>query len=150
MRYPGDARDRAVPPSRRSLLVLAAMSLAAVVGCGGGRVPVAGRVVFDDGEPVRTGRVELRGRDQRVRAAGMLDSEGRFRLVTDDGRDGLPPGEYDAIVVQIVIVEHRSLEEHGHGRPLSRRFADYFTSGLTVSVPDQGTADLEIVVDQNP
>ena len=138
------------PARRRPLLLFTAMLLATVVGCGGGRVPVGGRVVFDDGEPVRTGRVELRGRDQPVRAAGTLDPDGRFRLATDDGRDGLPPGEYDAIVVQMVIVEHRSLEEHGHGRPLSRRFADYFTSGLTVSVPDQGTADLEIIVDQNP
>jgi len=137
-------------PRRGALLFLVAMSLATVVGCGDGRVPVAGRVVFDDGEPVRTGRVELRGREKRVRAAGTLDSEGRFRLVTDDGRDGLPPGDYDAIVVQIVIVEHRSLDEHGHGRSLSRRFADYYTSGLSVSVPDQGASDLEIVVDQNP
>lgn len=124
-----------------------AIFLVALCGCSrSGQVPVAGRVVFDDGEPVRTGRIEFRGREQRVRATGSLDNEGFFRLQSDDGADGLPPGEYDVVVVQLVIVEKRSLAEHGHGRQLPRRYADYYTSGLTASIPPQGATDLELVV----
>ncbi|TVQ04356.1 MAG: carboxypeptidase regulatory-like domain-containing protein [Planctomycetaceae bacterium] len=132
-------------PSRLWLPIACLLFL---VGCGGPiRVPIEGNVRFSDGEPVRTGKIELRGREPGVRAAAVLDDEGRFALRTDDGALGLPPGDYDVAIVQIVLVEHRSLEEHGHGRPLSRKYADYFTSGLTASVPESGIRDLVITVE---
>jgi hypothetical protein len=117
-------------------------------GCGGsGQVPVAGRVLFEDGEPVQSGRIEFRSRSQSVRGTGELDAQGRFRLRTDDGTDGLPPGDYDAVVVQMVMVDKLALAEHDdHGRPLSRRYADYYTSGLEATVPPQGTTELELTV----
>ncbi len=124
-----------------------ALLLLLASGCGGsGHVPVAGRVLFDDGEAVRTGRIEFRARDQPVRGTGTIDAEGHFRLQTDDGKDGLPPGEYDAVIVQMVIVEQLSLAAHGHGRQVPRRYSDYYTSGLAVEVPQDGTTALTLTL----
>lgn len=135
-----------------ALLILAS-------GCGGsGLVPVSGKVVFEDGEPVRTGRIEFRSSSPdsaaaaggtavaQQRAVGVLDADGRFRLRNDDGEDGCPPGDYDVVIVQLVSVEHRSLKSHNHGRPLPRKYADYYTSGLKATVPEAGTQALVLEV----
>lgn len=129
-------------------LVLAAMLTLGAAGCGGqALVPVAGQVIFEeDGEPVRTGRIEFRGEAPNARAVGVLDSEGRFQLRTDEGKAGCQPGEYDIVIVQLVSVEHQSLESHDHGRPLPRKYADYYTSGLQASVPEAGVEDLVLRV----
>ncbi len=127
-------------------------------GCGSGLVPVTGKVVFEDGEPVRTGRIEFRksspesaAATQSVaaaqqRAVGLIDAEGRFRLRNDDGEDGCLPGDYDVVIVQLVSVEHRSLQSHNHGRPLPRKYADYYTSGLKATVPETGVEGLVLEV----
>lgn len=80
------------------------------------------------------------------RAVGVLDAEGRFRLRNDDGEDGCPPGDYDVVIVQLVSVEHRSLKSHNHGRPLPRKYADYYTSGLKATVPEAGIEGLVLEV----
>lgn len=137
----------------------AAALLSLASGCGGsGLVTVAGKVVFEDGEPVRTGRIEFRRSSPdsasaagstataQQRAVGVLDAEGRFRLRNDDGEDGCPPGDYDVVIVQLVSVEHRSLKSHNHGRPLPRKYADYYTSGLKATVPEAGIEGLVLEV----
>ncbi len=132
----------------RCCVPLLACGLSCLVGCGGESVPAAGRIVFADSQPVRSGKVEFRGKTERVRGSATLDEDGRFRLRGDSGQDGIPPGQYDVIVVQFIVVENRSLAEHGHGAPVPRRYADYFTSGLTAEVPTGGTTDLVVTVER--
>lgn len=143
----GKRRCRAALLSRLACLLLA-LSLA---GCDNGvLVPVSGRVVFSDGQPLRSGKIEFRSPPLKARGAAVLDDQGRFTLTNGEGKPGLPPGDYEVVIVQVVMVEHLSLEAHDHGRPLPRRYADYHTSGLRVSVPPQGTDQLTITVEPDP
>lgn len=125
-------------------------ALGATVGCGGPKsVPVQGRVEFSDGQPVRSGRIEFRSHDATSRAMGEIGTDGRFALTTADGVAGLPPGDYDVIVVQLIITEDLPLHAHadgGHGRSVPRRFADYYTSGLRATVTADGPNDLVVTL----
>jgi hypothetical protein len=61
-----------------------------------------GRVVYKDGQPLKSGLVEFHSTsDANLRANGVLDSEGRFTLktMTDTGaRSGVPEGTYNVSV----------------------------------------------------
>lgn len=123
------------------------MFLCGLVGCGGPTLlPVQGRVVFSDGELVRTGRIEYSAKESPHRAMGVIDDSGQFALVTADGERGLPAGEYDVIVVQLVITEDLSLADHGHGRAVPRKYADYTTSDLKALVSEGNYAGQEIII----
>lgn len=122
------------------------LTLATISGCSGGGVEVNGVVRFADGEPVRSGRIEIRHAESRRRGMGTIDEEGRFRLAEMDGGHRFDPGEYDAIVVQMIVTEDLAFEDHGHGRMVPRRFADYDTSGLAVTVDDDPAQPIELVI----
>ena len=123
------------------------LALALMTGCGGsGNVPASGRVLFSDQQPVRSGKVEVRSAGSAARGIGTIDNEGYFSLKTDDQRDGVPPGDYDAVVVQFIVAEDLSVADHNHGRPVPRRYADYYTSELRLSVPENGTDKLLLEV----
>lgn len=129
-------------------LLLSGLIALSSVGCGGPvLLPVAGRVVFDDGQPVRTGRIEYSAVEGSARAMSEIDRDGRFTLITAEGDAGLPAGQYEVIVVQLVITEDLSLSEHeDHGRPVPRKYADYTTSGLTATVSEANAASQEVVL----
>jgi hypothetical protein len=97
-------------------------------------------VLFDDGSPVTAGSIELRSTSDKQTFSSRIASDGSFRPSDREGRIGLPPGSYDVVVVQIVTTEDLALEAHSHGGTVPRRYADYFTSGLTVEV-GQGQID---------
>ena len=124
--------------------------LTGTAGCGGpNTVPVQGRVEFADGQPVRTGRIEFRAVDAEWRAMSEIAPDGSFALTTADGAAGLPPGDYEIIVVQLIITEDLARRAHGdggHGRNVPRRYADYYTSGLRATVTDGGANDLRITI----
>ena len=120
----------------------------ATVGCDGvALLPVKGRVVFSDGEPVRTGRIEYNASGSPHRAMGVIDDTGYFELMTADGEKGLPAGEYDVIVVQLVITEDLSLADHDHGRAVPIKYADYTTSDLKALVSDGNAEEQQIIVE---
>ena len=123
-------------------------SLALVLGCGGPELlPVEGTVLFQDGEPVRTGRIEYNAVDGPYRAMGEIDDGGRFELITAEGDNGLPSGEYEIIVVQLVITEDLSLADHDHGRAVPRKYADYSTSGLRTVISAANSTQQEVVLE---
>lgn len=126
--------------------------LAITTGCGGPTtVPVRGRVEFSDGQPVQTGRIEFRAVDAEWRAMSEIGPDGSFSLAMADGVAGLPPGDYDIIVVQLIITEDLALGDHGqggHGRSVPRRFADYYTSGLRATVTDGQPNDLRVTIEK--
>ena len=81
--------------------VFAAVVLAAAVaGCGPRvlRYPVAG-VITLDGKPVKGASVTFMPKAKGRPGIGETDADGRF-VVSDAGmHDGLPPGEYDVVVM---------------------------------------------------
>ena len=138
------AIGKAVWPARLCCL----LALTLTTGCGGsGNVPASGRVLFSDQEPVRSGKVEVRSASSAARGIGTIDNEGYFSLKTDDQQDGVPPGDYDAVVVQFIVAEDLSVADHNHGRPTPRRYADYYTSELRLTVPEDGTDKLLIEIE---
>jgi hypothetical protein len=131
-----------------AILLVVSILASVITGCSGSRnVPAEGHVSFTDQSPVRSGKVELRSADSSMRAIGNIDAEGKFSLRTDDARDGVPPGDYEAVVVQFIVTEDMSASMHGHGGSVPRRYADYYTSGLKVSIPEEGNRDIKIVVE---
>lgn len=120
-----------------------------LAGCGGGHpatVPVEGVVRFDSGEVVKSGTVECTRDDGSVSARGKIDKTGRFRLGTYAPGDGVVPGKYKAIVLQLTSGEDVPGIQHDHGGTVNSRHADYATSGLILDVGNRGRTDVELVV----
>ena len=105
-----------------------------LAGCGSGDGPVNGRLRFDDGTAVQSGSIEFRSLGDGRRYVSRIEPDGRFQLVDDEGRDDVPEGEYEVVVVQIVLTEDLAIEHHDHGHTVPRRFADYYTSDLRATV----------------
>ena len=104
-----------------------------VLGCSPSGPPPNGIVRFDDGQPVQSGSIEFRSLDSGDRYAGRIASDGSFELQDKDGALSLPLGDYEVVVVQIVLTEDLAAESHQHGRTVPRQYADYYTSGLQIS-----------------
>jgi len=121
----------------RNLISQSWLAVLAVIltslGCSSSGPPPSGIVRFDDGQPVQSGSVEFRSLDSGDRYAGRIAGDGSFELQDKDGKPSLPPGEYEVVVVQIVLTEDLAAEEHEHGRTVPRQYADYYTSGLRIS-----------------
>jgi hypothetical protein len=134
---------------RIQLLTLAACALLAVAGLLAflaepagwlqRRHPVAGRLVWEDGQPAR----ELAGSmiyfeclEQRSMSRSKVKEDGSFQLTTEGpeagGADGAPPGHYRVYVID--------------GRPprIENRFRRPDTSGLEVTVPADGPMVLRV------
>lgn len=134
----------------RSLFFLIATSLAFLVsGCGSPSGTHQGTVLFDDGTPVQSGSVEFRSLADGSRYASRVAADGSFALTDQDGEFGCPPGDYEVVVVQIVLTEDLAAEAHEHGRTVPRRYADYYTSGLRVTNAEESDAPLEITLESS-
>ena len=74
--------------------------LAGVVGCGPRvvRYPVEG-VVTLDGEPVKGASITFMPRGKGRPGIGETDADGRFALREAGMHDGVPPGDYDVLVM---------------------------------------------------
>jgi hypothetical protein len=134
---------------RKNLTALASCALVAVLvllvfllepaSWGERRHPVAGQLVWEDGQPAR----ELAGSmiyfeclEQRSLSRSKVKEDGSFQLTTEEpetrGTDGAPPGQYRVYVID--------------GRPprIERRFCRPDTSGLEVTVPPDGPVILKV------
>lgn len=67
-------------------------------GCSGGLPPVKGKVVYDDGTPVKGGSVTFNNKEKKVSAVGIIKDDGTFTLSFEGGR-GAPAGSYMVVVV---------------------------------------------------
>ncbi|MCC9655899.1 carboxypeptidase-like regulatory domain-containing protein [Rhodopirellula halodulae] len=132
--------------ARRVALTLATLLLT-MTGCSNDSETANGIVQFTDGEPVQSGSVEFRSLDDGSRYASKITSRGTFRLSDEDGRVHLPPGDYEVVVVQVVLTEDLAAEAHEHGRTVPRGYADYYTSGLTVTREANDETPLEVVLE---
>lgn len=75
-----------------------ALLVASLVGCGSGLQPVTGKVVYDDGAPVKGGSVTFNSKDKGISATGDIADDGTFSLTFEGGK-GAPPGQYKVVVV---------------------------------------------------
>lgn len=124
------------------------ISLLCFPGCGSESV-TEGFVRFESGIVVQSGKVEIRSLDAANRYAGRIQPDGSFELKNGSGTLGVPPGEYEAVVVQVVMTEDLALEHHEHGETVPRRYADYYTSDLRVTVTEGQTEPIEIVLQED-
>lgn len=129
----------------------ACLALTSVVGCGFGDGPQSGNVRFKvDGSPVTSGKIEFRRVGDLARFNAVIQNDGTFQPSDQDGVIGLPPGNYDVVVIQIVLTEDLQKFLHTHGHTVDTRHAAYETSDLTYEVAEGQTADIEIEVEAAP
>lgn len=118
-------------------------------GCSDGlpkRYPVKGTVRFTDGSPVKTGTIELGGNGSRWTASGEIERDGSFVLTTVKKGDGAVPGEYRAVIRQMILAYLPAEGGHDHGKLVPDRYRDYKTSDLKVTVQAGENPPLEIIV----
>lgn len=109
--------------------------------------PVSGRVVFPDGNPVRTGTIEFESEVHGTTATGRISEDGHFALGTYAPTDGAVAGSHKAIVTQMVITDGTIKHEKDHGLPVAYKYRRYETSGLTFTVEPGGSNALEVLVE---
>ena len=131
---------------RVSLGIATALALL-VTGCGKPGGNYEGSVLFDDGTAVQSGSVEFRSLADGSRYASRIATDGSFALTDKDGELGCLPGDYEVVVVQIVLTEDLAAEAHEHGRTVPRRYADYYTSGLRVTNPKHAESPLQVTLE---
>lgn len=112
--------------------------------------PATGIIEYTDGDPVQSGSIEFRSLETGARYAGRIASNGTFALRDQDGNESLPPGEYEMVVVQIVMTEDVAAADHDHGQTVPRRYADYYTSDLRYSNQADRTDSIRVELDPTP
>ena len=142
-----------VSPSRfvvsRVEIVLVAMTLAVLGGCGSDRLPtypVSGTVSLADGTSLEYGLVEFRPVDGEtmISARGYIQADGSFELSTYEKGDGAVAGEHLAIVVPPTLAELIS----GY---IELKYRSFDTSGLKFGgTKDRKTNRYETEVEHEP
>jgi len=115
----------------------ALLVISALAGCGPAQIdtyPVSGTVKFSDGQPVRSGTVELQSIEYGTTATGTIRSDGTFQLGTYTPVDGAAAGQHRAIIIQLIIGDGMTVHHKDHGRAVPTHYGDYDTSGLTAEV----------------
>lgn len=135
---------------RRVTTCLAAIFLLFVAGCSQPIGNYEGQVAFEDGSPVQSGSVEFRSLANGSRYASRISPDGHFKLTDQNGDVGCPPGDYEVVVVQIVLTEDLAAKDHQHGRTVPRRYADYYTSGLRATISDVPDKPIQITLPIDP
>lgn len=125
-------------------LLLSGLLVATLIGCGGKPATVSG-VVTLDGKPLQRGTVGFTPVARGMRAAGVIDGEGRYSLSTN--RDaGLEIGEY-----AVTVVSREPGPEGAQGPPMPgpyitpQHYAVESTSGLKFKV-DGGSNTIDIAL----
>jgi hypothetical protein len=118
-----------------------------LTGCGNGLThPVQGKVVLAEGniEDFRDAYVEfeLEG-DSTVRGSGPIGADGRFRLErihNGEVEPGLPAGKYRG---RLLLADDGTAAKKSRAL-VPRRYLDFKTSGLTLTVPPHEEVVLHI------
>jgi hypothetical protein len=114
-------------------------------GCGTGRYPVTGQVVYEDGTPLNEGTVvaEMEDKEGRVMAQGNIQPDGKFDWGTKRPGDGARPGKYRVAVLPRALGDaHRA---QGMKPAVDRKFTSMERSGIAFEVKE-GRNELKITV----
>lgn len=126
-----------------SMCIIVVMTL---TGCQYSIGPTVGIVRFQDGSSLSSGSIEFRNIADGMCFASRVNNRGVFHPANINGKIGLPVGTYEVVIVQIVLTEDLAKKDHSHGHTVPRRYADYSTSGLQVTVIDNQTKPIEIAI----
>ncbi len=135
----------------RSILLFGILVLLA--GCGdssGPRTVEASGVVTLDGNPVEKAQVIFVDDSSQHPASASTDAKGRFSLLHNGEKKGAVPGSYK-VQVSKTLLQNNS--EGGaevtinHGLP--KKYASIVTSGLTFTVPENGTSEIKLELTAN-
>jgi hypothetical protein len=108
--------------------VILLFSVAILLGCGGDKKQVSGKVTFSDGKPVTTGKVVFA--TDTYQANGTINEDGSYRMGSIGEKDGVPPGVYKVFVIGVGRMEGMAL------LPLcDEKYLNAQTSGLTITIP---------------
>ncbi len=131
------------------LATIAIVGLVHAAGCSKGPkiVPASGTVVFEDGSPVKVGKVETKSLQfEGVQASGDIASDGSFELTTFSAGDGAAIGEHQCVVVQFIMSEDIPNFRPSTLGVVNPQHSSYATSGLKITLPETGSRDLKLVV----
>jgi hypothetical protein len=131
------SRNRSESGQRRfgtkaGLLFLACLNfcLGAVIGCSDASLAhVRGKLLTKKGEPLVGATVTARSKITGVAVKGSTDQEGRFELASAGFTAGIPPGEYE-----VIVVEYRAPIGALQSLSVAPRYLNASTSGLTLNV----------------
>jgi hypothetical protein len=127
------------------LVLLLALLLATLAGCGPSMVPVRGKVAFADGTPLTEGMVVCESKDvHAVAVRGQIQADGSFELSTHMPGDGVMPGKYRVLVAP--KYDANAVDRPARQPPFDPRFADFATSGLELEVTAAGPNELPITL----
>jgi len=98
---------------------------------------VEGTVKFEDGSPVKFGRVEFFHSEKQVSARGSIKPDGTFVMGTEEEADGAVAGKHQVLIMQMIAPAESGVTPREHGTHVSDQFATYESSQLTFTVePD--------------
>jgi hypothetical protein len=135
------------------------VGLVALAGCGSGgddlpdTVPAEGIVTLD-GKPVEGAQVVLvPAAEGTTGAYGTTDASGKFALRAFEQKEGAIPGAYKVQVSKTVEVRLPGAKGSVDGGDPVRfdygvpaKYTGVATSGLTATIPDSGTTDLNLAL----
>jgi hypothetical protein len=135
------------------VVCLLALVASAVEGCGSSHpatYPVAGKVAFEDGTPLRTGGIVMfesvaTDEQPKMSAAGLLTPDGSFQLSTFKEGDGAVAGKHRALIRPQRKTENASQFSQPASSPIDPKFERFETSNLTFNV-EQNNNEIKIVV----
>src|SRR5262249_57413660 len=106
-------------------------------GCGTGRYPVTGRVVYEDGTPLTEGTVmaETDGDSGKVMAQGDVQPDGTFVWGTRKPGDGAKPGKYRVAVLPRALGDAELAE--GMKPAVDKKYTNIETSGIEFEVKER-------------
>ena len=132
--------------SKATSFLSVAILVTTLLGCQQSVGPKVGIVRFQDGSCLTSGSIEFRNTTDGECFASRVDNRGVFYPADRNGKIGLPVGTYEVVIVQIVLTEDLAKKDHSHGHTVPRRYADYNTSGLHITVIDNQTKPIEIAI----
>ena len=133
-----------------------ALLLSVFVGCGGDGTKVTGKVTYEDGTPLTVGRVMFE--NETISASGPIDQDGKYQLMVEEGRTGLPAGSYRVCILGAMqadssmsekIKKDKSSANDDEGAPMvlviDPKFTSGTKSGLTCDVQGSSvTYDIQV------
>ena len=134
------------------------------------RTVKAAGVVVCDGKPLEGASIVLMQDSGTNFARGITDANGEFSLNAFESKSGAVPGTYKVTISKTVTVDKatpkavpKALEQDSQHaaegdaalanaswvNDLPAKYNSPATSGLTVSIPEEGTSDLKLEISRN-
>ena len=114
-------------------LGIAGLTVLTLAGCGGGKCPVRGTVMLDDGGPLTKGIVVFERSEggSAITARGEIQPDGHYELSTDKLGDGVPPGKYRVLINSMDLSD---VPDEKKNLPFAIKYLKFETSGLEYEV----------------